>query len=244
MSVMQKCIPKRIVPVDRPTPWIDRDIQHDIRLRERLYKRLKASKCQDWLVKYKAVCNWVVSKIRLAKQAFFQSLCSTRNSPKKFWSAMWSLKPNKSPLSTALFTGSITATSAVDKANLLNNFLHLVLTIMLMPFHPMIQSLFPISSLIIWISQLTKWGSSCVEHTLTLPLVLISLQPGCWVPSQKSLPPPLHQRLTTLKFGEIPKTWKHSNIVPIPKEANRFEVRFFWPISLLPIILATLFTNT
>ena len=102
--------------------WINHDIQHDIRLRERLYKRFKASKCQDWLVKYKAVRNWVVSKIHSAKQAFFQSLCSTRNSPKKFWSAMQSLKPNKSPLSTALFTGSITATSAVDKANLLNNF--------------------------------------------------------------------------------------------------------------------------
>ena len=38
MSVMQKCIPKRIETVDRPTPWIDRNIQHDIRLREHLYK--------------------------------------------------------------------------------------------------------------------------------------------------------------------------------------------------------------
>ena len=122
MSVMQKCIPKLIVPVDRPNPWIDRDIQHDIRLRERLYKRFKASKCQDWLVKYKAVRNRVVSKTRSAKQAFFQSLCSSRNSPKKFWSAMRSLKPNKSPLSTALSAGSITATSALDKANLLNSF--------------------------------------------------------------------------------------------------------------------------
>ena len=122
MSVMQKCVPKRTVPVDRPTPWIDHDIQHDIRLCERLYKRFKASKCQDWLVKYKAVHNRVVSKIRSAKQAFFQSLCSTRNSPKKFWSTMRSLKPNKSSLSTTLSTGSITATSAVDKANLLNNF--------------------------------------------------------------------------------------------------------------------------
>ena len=43
MSVMQKCIPKRIVPVNRPTPWIDHDIQHDIRLREHLFKRFKAS---------------------------------------------------------------------------------------------------------------------------------------------------------------------------------------------------------
>ena len=40
----------------------------------------------------------------------------------------------------------------------------------------------------------------------------------------------------SLKFGEIPNTWKHSNIVPLPKEANRSEVRFFRPISLLPII--------
>ena len=107
MSVMQKCIPKRIVPVDQPTPWIDHDIQHDIILRERLFKRFKASKCQDWLVNYKAVRNLVVSKICSAKQAFFQSLCSTRNSPKKFWSAMQSLKPNKFPSSTVLTAGSI-----------------------------------------------------------------------------------------------------------------------------------------
>ena len=226
MSVMQKCIPKRIVPVDRSTPWIDRDIQHDIRLHECLYKQFKASKCQDWLVN-KAVRNWVFSKIRLAKQAIFQSLCSTRNSPKKFWSTMQSLKPNKSPLSTALFTGSITATSAVDKANLLNNFFASCFNPAdaLPSYDPVIVPNIPPDNLDITTNKVRELLRRTHSHSAPGPDLITA-----WMLSTfaEELAPSIMSMFNhSLKFGEIPKTWKHSNIVPIPKEANRSEVRFF-----------------
>ena len=46
LSVM-RCIPPKSVHLNRPIPWIDSDIRHDIRLRERLYKRFKSSKCMS-----------------------------------------------------------------------------------------------------------------------------------------------------------------------------------------------------
>ena len=36
--------------------------------------------------------------------------------------------------------------------------------------------------------------------------------------------------------GQIPTDWKLSNVVPIPKESNKNDVRFFRPISLLPVV--------
>lgn len=131
------------------------------------------SKSQEWLVKYKTVHNCVVAKIHTAKQAFFQKLFKQKLSPKKLRSALRSLKPHKFSLSTTLSTSSITVTSTVDKANLLNNCFASC-------FNPADGCLFydpvsvPESSHLIWILHLTRQGSSCLEHTLTLPLVLIS----------------------------------------------------------------------
>ena len=36
--------------------------------------------------------------------------------------------------------------------------------------------------------------------------------------------------------GQIPTDWKLSNVVPIPKESNKNDVRLFRPISLLPVV--------
>ena len=74
---MRRCIPTKSVHLSRPIPWIDSDIRCDIRLRERLYKCFKSSKCFDWYVKYKSIRNQVVSKLREAKLVPFQNLAST-----------------------------------------------------------------------------------------------------------------------------------------------------------------------
>ena len=44
----------------------------------------------------------------------------------------------------------------------------------------------------------------------------------------------------SLSLGKLPNDWKCSNVVPIPKETNKSDVRFYRPISLLPIISKTL----
>ena len=236
MSVMHKCIPKRTVPVDRPTPWIDQDIQHDIRLRERLYKRFMVSKSQDWLVKYKSVRNQVVAKIRSAKQAFFQKLCSSRNSSKKFWSAIRSLKPRKTLQSIALSAGPITATSAMDKANLLNTFFASC-------FNPLDAgpSYDPIIVPEVLPPDLDITPDEVREHLCRINShsALGADQISAWMLSTfaEELVPSITAMFNhSLKLGKIPHEWKRSNIVPIPKEANKSEVRFYRPISLLPII--------
>ena len=44
----------------------------------------------------------------------------------------------------------------------------------------------------------------------------------------------------SLSLGKLPNDWKHSSVVPIPKETNKSDVQFYSPISLLPIISKTL----
>ena len=34
----------------------------------------------------------------------------------------------------------------------------------------------------------------------------------------------------SLSPGKLPNDWKHSNVFPIPKEANKFDVQFYRPI--------------
>ena len=43
----------------------------------------------------------------------------------------------------------------------------------------------------------------------------------------------------SLSLGKLPNDWKCSNVVPIPKEAKKSDVRIYRPISLLPIISKT-----
>ena len=43
----------------------------------------------------------------------------------------------------------------------------------------------------------------------------------------------------SLRSGSLPAEWKRSNIVPVPKESSKSDVRSFRPISLLPLISKT-----
>ena len=144
-----------------------------------------------------------------------------------FWSAMRSLKPNKSPLSTALSTGFITATSAVDKANLLNNFFASC-------FNPadacpsygpvIVPNILP-DNLDITTNEVRELLRRTHSHSAPGPDLITA-----WMLSTfaEELAPSITSMFNhSLKFREIPNTWKHSNIVTIPKKANRSEVRSF-----------------
>ena len=55
VMIMEECVPKKLVPTQSETPWINGEIRNDIARRERLYNRFKRSKSQDILQRYKAL---------------------------------------------------------------------------------------------------------------------------------------------------------------------------------------------
>ena len=110
-----------MVPIKSSTPWINREIRKDIAKRELFYKRYKKSNSQDWLSKFRALRNKIVTNIRDAKRQFFFQLSTCRSDPKKFWCIIKSVKPRTS-LPCSLSNGQVTVSSDTDKAGLLNEY--------------------------------------------------------------------------------------------------------------------------
>ena len=98
-----------MVPIKSSTPWINREIRKDIAKRELFYKRYKKSNSQDWLSKFRALRNKIVTNIRDAKKQFFFRLSTCRSDPKKFWCIIKSVKPRTS-LPCSLSNGQVTVT--------------------------------------------------------------------------------------------------------------------------------------
>ena len=64
-----------------------------------------------------------MSALRTAKKTFLQNLSSLVRTPRKFWSAYYSLRPNRQRIPVHLSNGPVTAESVQNKCDLLNSFL-------------------------------------------------------------------------------------------------------------------------
>ena len=63
-----------------------------------------------------------MSALRTAKKTFLQYLSSLVRTPRKFWSAYYSLRPNRQRIPVHLSNGPVTAESVQNKCDLLNSF--------------------------------------------------------------------------------------------------------------------------
>ena len=120
-----------------------------------------------------------------------------------------------------------TATSAVDKANLLNNFFASCFNPAdaLPSYDPVIvPNILPVK-LDITTNEVRELLRRTRSHSAPGADLITA-----WMLSTfaEELAPSITSIFNhSLKFGEIPKTWKQANIVPIPKDANRSEFDFF-----------------
>ena len=235
LAAIRKSIPSKLVPIKSSTPWINWEIRRDIAKRELFYKRYKKSNSQDWLSKFKTLRNKIVTNIRDAKKHFFIRLSTCRSDPKKFWSIIKSVKP-RTCLPCSLSNGQVTVSSDTVKAGLLNEFFTSC-------FNPAVQ---PPSY-----SELPQCaeGDAAADYDITQDEVYMRLR---MIKPQSAAGPdgitfwmlstfadvisPSLASLYNLSIytGQIPADWKLSNVVPIPKEPNKNDVRFFRPISLAP----------
>ena len=177
LSAMRECIPSKTVPIRSYTPWIDRDISHDIRRRERWYHKFKVSKSAEWLAKYKALRNAIVCKIRKAKQAYFNNLANSRSDSKKFWSSIRLLRPRSIPSSSSLSHGSTVAHTDQDKAELLNTYFASCFNTVSVP--PTLYLPDTTCLLRAWTLPIEKFRTYFSELNNTQPLVQTASLPGC-----------------------------------------------------------------
>ena len=113
MSIMEECIPRRVLPSQRNLPWLNKNIKSAMRKRNTLFKKTGYS------AKFRSARNGVISLLRRAKANYFKNL-NPRDS-KKFWKAVKYLNKQQSTIPT-LLQGDQIASSDIHKAELLNAF--------------------------------------------------------------------------------------------------------------------------
>ena len=84
MSIMEQCIPTKVLPPKRRNrPWINKSISQCIRRRNAAFKRAKNINSPRIWMHYKHIRNRVTSQLQLAKKKFFNNL--NLSNPKSFW---------------------------------------------------------------------------------------------------------------------------------------------------------------
>lgn len=218
LSIMEKCIPRKRVPIESKMPWINGEIRRDISKRECLFRRFKRSLSYDILQKYKSLRNTIVNKIRSAKKSFLNNLSSAVYDPKRFWSTIRRINPRPDLSSMSLMHDSISVSSISDKASLLNHFSSC--------FNNATVPLLCPKTSIEDASRDFDWADCTTDGVATL---LKQIKPHSSVgPDSNSawmlrtfaedIAPSISSLFNlSIKIGKVPAERKLSNVVPIPK---------------------------
>ena len=120
MSIMEQCIPTKVLPPKRRNrPWINKSISQSIRRKNAAFKRAKNANSPRLWMYYKRTRNRVTSQLRLAKKKFFNNL--NLSNPKSFWKSIKALNSQDTSVGTLYHNGNPCATDE-QKANALNDY--------------------------------------------------------------------------------------------------------------------------
>ena len=236
-SVMEQCIPQKVLPTQKHLPWLSPDLIQAIRRRNTLFRAYKRTGSFNKLVEYKRLRNILVSSIRYSKKAFLNRLHHV--DPKTFWKMIKSISNQRTSI-PILTCEDVEFTTDVDKAELLNkqffsNFNHL---------HPSLLCNDP--------SLTTTDPSECPDYLLCTEdqvynLILsldVSKATGADNISARMLKGTVSSITLSLtkmfnlsiKTGSFPQSWKCARVVPIPKGGDLSNPTNYRPISILPIL--------
>ena len=210
-----------------------------IRKKNMLFRNAKRSGKEPDKNKFKKQRNQVVYMIRVSKQSD-QRLNSAEE--KTFWKTVKLLNQDHSSIPTLQFNGTV-AETAVGKANALNSFF----------FNCFNHQLNPLLCSNPEFSHSTLDPVHCPEELLCTEEITydllrnldVSKSVGCDGISAKMMKStacsiaPILTRLfnKSICTGELPATWKHGRIVPVPKNPkDKNQPSGYRPISILPIV--------
>ena len=203
-----------------------------MRKRNRHFKRARSSNKDA--VKYRKLRNQVVTKLREAKNDFFYKL---KPSSKDFWKAIKCLNRDTSSIPT-LHKNGTTANSNLEKATLLGQCFsqHFNLSE-----PPLTSDDLPETDPLLCPSYLL-----CTEEEVLLLLGSLDVsksngRDGISARMLKSTSHSIAPAITKLfnmsiASGKLPKDWKSSLVVPIPKKGDHSDPSNYRPISLLPVL--------
>ena len=235
LSVISKHIPHKQILVKKTLPWLTQDLKSLTQKRDLLYRKAKLSNSSSAWVSFRKARSKAVSALRTAKKTFLQNLSSLVRTPRKFWSAYYSLRPNRQRIPVHLNNGPVTAESVQNKCDLLNSFFASTFSHSL-PVSPQTiaaQSLPALESISCSSEDIRKLLTSMPSKTASGPDGISSQMLKI---SASSVAPQLSALFNlSLSSGSVPTDWKLSNITPVYKAGDPSLVSNYRPISLLSL---------
>ncbi len=229
-TIMKNSIPQKKVSKHKNMPWIQGDLLHDIKKRNRLFKKAKRTNKECHWTAYRLLRNSITVKLRQAKRDYFAASASTGDS-KDMWSAYKTLTKSES-YPSILKDGDVVAETPAEKASMFNRFfarcfdsndIH-------PDFNRAVDHLFTLGSI------------NCTSDEIIDILTNMDIKTAAGPDgiSARMLKESMHQIVPFLvdffnlcfDLGCFPSIWKHSNVVPIFKSKDRSSVSNYRPISL------------
>ena len=207
--------------------------------RNSLFRRTRSSGSTELWRKYKRMRHKVTSILKNSKQSFFAKNINSGNK-KQFWKTMKYLRKEQSTIPT-LHLGDRCADNDLDKANMSNNHFSNCFNTSLPPLSGPYESAEHLHLL-----EGSQEHLLCTEDDVLglLQNIDVSKASGQDQISGRMLKATATSIVTpvtklfnkSISTGCFPTMWKQSNIVPIPKSADKGNPTNYRPISLLPVL--------
>ena len=236
MNTMTQAIPSQVIKHRHSLPFLTKDLKKAVKRKLKLFKQAKLLKTKQTWSKYTSAQNKVLSALRSAKSNFLKSLADKLKSPRDFWSAYHSLSPQKNRVPAELKHDNSTATTSLEKANLLNRRFASCFTA---PTTSSIPDKRPtsehsISNIECTHEEVYRLLSSYKTNTASSPDGISSQMIRG---TATAISPAITKIFNlSLKQSRVPDLWKVSNVTPIPKDGNLTSPCNYRPISLLSLI--------
>ena len=122
MTTMSQTIPSKVIKQNHNLPYLTDDLVSAIRRKHKLYKDARCLNTDRTWSKYHKLRNRVTTALRKAKTNYYKALSLKLKSPNDFWTAYHKLIPKKSRIATDHKYHDVSASTSLEKANLLNEF--------------------------------------------------------------------------------------------------------------------------
>ena len=234
---MSKTIPSKIIKHRHRLPYLTNNLMNAVKRKLKLFKQAKLLKSELAWSKYTSARNKTLAALRSAKSKFFKCLAGKLNSPRDFWSAYNKLSPSKNRTPAELKNNNSTATTSLEKADMLNSAFASFFTSPTASCSTPEEMSTPncsLSDIECTQEEVHHLLSSCKPNTASGPDGISSQMIRGTATAISPTITKIFNR--SLKQSRVPDLWKVSNVTPIPKDGDPTSPSNYRPISLLSLI--------